>query len=185
MAQRSSRKRRKARQRAARPADAAAPLTEPGAQAPAAGGQQVARGSARGRARDDSARAALEPLADGERPLAVTIGALVAVALAIGEIVSFGLGYSPGEQGRIVRSVVVVALLSVMAIGMWRTRYWAVLGMQAVLALTIIFASVAAINALNLNAVILVVAILVPAGTLFWFLVKSMARIQMPERRGR
>jgi hypothetical protein len=30
---------------------------------------------------------------------------------------------------------------------------------------------------------VLAVAIFVAAGTLFWFLVKAMARIQMPERR--
>jgi hypothetical protein len=29
------------------------------------------------------------------------------------------------------------------------------------------------------------VAIIVAAGTLFWFMVKAMARIQMPERPGR
>ena len=34
------------------------------------------------------------------------------------------------------------------------------------------------------NAIVLVV-ILVAAGTLFWFMVKAMARIQMPERPSR
>ncbi|MGI8945524.1 MAG: hypothetical protein ACR2GL_04700, partial [Thermoleophilaceae bacterium] len=132
--------------------------------------------------RDEAARAALTPLAPGERPRAVTAGALVAATLAAAELVSFAFGYSPGEEDRIFRSVVAVGLLGTMAWGMWRTRYWAVLGMQALLGITIIGASAGAIFASNLRAVILVVAIVVPAGVLFWFLVKSMARIQMPER---
>ena len=180
MAQRSSRKRRKERRRAAakeagerRPVEAAEPGSDP-----------VARGDARGRARDEAARAALEPLAEGERPPAVTAGALVAAGLALAEVVSFALGYEPGENGRVLRSVLVVGLLGVMAWGMWRVRYWAVLGMQTLLGITIVYASAAAIFAANLNAVILVTAIIVPAGALFWFLVKAMARIQMPERPG-
>ena len=194
MAQRSSRKRRKQRRRAAgelradargeAPPTGTAPAgTSPAGTSPA-GTDSVARGYARGRARDEAARAALEPLAEGERPGAVTAGALVAAALALAEVVSFGFGYSPGEEGRIVRSVVAVGLLGTMAWGMWRTRYWAVLGMQTLLGITIVGASAAAMFAANLQAVVLVVAIVLPAGTLFWFLVKSMARIQMPERPG-
>ena len=38
------------------------------------------RGYARGRAKDEEARAALKPLAPGERPSAVTVGAVVAGA---------------------------------------------------------------------------------------------------------
>jgi hypothetical protein len=124
------------------------------------------------------------PLEPGERPVAVTVGALVAGALALAEVVAFALGYEAGENGRIIRSVLVVGLLGLMAWGMWRARYWAVLGMQTLLGITIVYASAAAMFAANLSAVLLVVAIIVPAGALFWFLVKAMARIQMPERPG-
>lgn len=108
----------------------------------------------------------------------------MAAGLAAAEVIAFGVGYSGDESGRIIRSVLVVTLLATMAWGMWRARYWAVLGMQALLAITIVFSAAAAIFAANLNAVVLVIAIMVPAATLFWFLVKSMARIQMPERPG-
>lgn len=190
MARRSSRKRRKQRRRSGDPGDQSAATSRAGA--PAASSSQggagdddvVARGYARGRARTEAARAALEPLAEGERPTAVTVGALVAGGLALAEIVSFALGYSPGENERIIRSVLVVGLLSLMAWGMWRGRYWAVLGMQTLLGITIIYASAAALFAANFRAVVLVLAILAPAGALFWFLVKAMARIQMPERPG-
>ena len=144
----------------------------------------VSRGYARGRARTEAARAALEPLAEGERPRAVTVGALVAGGLALAEVISFALGYEAGENERIIRSVLVVGLLGLMAWGMWRARYWAVLGMQTLLGITILGASVGAMFAANLRAVVLVVAIIAPAGALFWFLVKAMARIQMPERPG-
>jgi hypothetical protein len=144
----------------------------------------MARAYARGRERDEAARAELEPLAEGERPTAVTVGAVVAVALALAEIVALAIGYESGESERIVRSVLVVGVLGLMAWGMWNVRYWAVLGMQALLGITILGAAVGAMFAANLNAIVLVVAIIVPAGALFWFLVRSMARIQMPERPG-
>ena len=56
--------------------------------------------------------------------------------------------------------------------------------MQTLLALTIIFAALALIRAVDLWAAALVLIILVASSTLFWFLVKAMARIQMPERPG-
>ncbi len=186
MAQGSSRKRRKQRRKRA-PTDTPAPnaeLTETAAPEPAVQDDNVSRGYARGRAKDEAARAALKPLAEGERPRAVALGAFVAGGLALAEVIFFAIGFSPGEESRILRSVVVVALLGSMAWGMWNVRYWAVLGMQTLLGITIVFACAAAMFAANLGALVLVTAIILPAGALFWFLVKSMARIQMPERPG-
>jgi amino acid transporter len=145
----------------------------------------MGRGYARSRAKDDEARARLEPLAPGERPTAVTVGALVAVALAIANVVAMIARYDPDEARKTAGTLLVTAGLVVIAVGMWRAKYWAVLGMQSLLALTIVAAAVGSLTALNVNAVILVVAILVPACTLFWFLVKAMARIQMPARPGK
>jgi hypothetical protein len=68
---------------------------------------------------------------------------------------------------------------------MWHSRYWAVLGMQTLLALTLIAAALGLVTAENAAAMLVLVAILVLAGTLFWFMVKAMARIQMPERPSR
>ena len=67
---------------------------------------------------------------------------------------------------------------------MWKARYWAVLGMEALLALTVILATLALTGAGDVYAVLLIVVIVGSASTLFWFLVKAMARIQMPERPG-
>ena len=84
MAQRDSRKRRKQRQRAAAAVDAPAPDRAPEQQAPEGG---MARGYARGRAKDDAARAALKPLGEGERPLAVTIAGVVALVFGLANLV--------------------------------------------------------------------------------------------------
>ncbi len=68
---------------------------------------------------------------------------------------------------------------------MWHARYWAVLGMQTLLALTLIAATLGIVTAENVPAMLVLVAIIASAGTLFWFMVKAMARIQMPERPSR
>ena len=65
---------------------------------------------------------------------------------------------------------------------MWQARYWAVLGMQALLGLLIVILSLVLVTAEDVWGVLLILAIIVPAGTLFWFMVKAMARIQMPTR---
>ena len=70
------------------------------------------------------------------------------------------------------------------AFGMWRARYWAVLSLQALLAITLLYVSLfVLLSASPVEAVVLVAAVVLPAGVLFWFLVKAMARIQMPVRR--
>jgi hypothetical protein len=147
------------------------------------------RGYARARARDDAARAALKPLAPGERPAAVTVGAIAAAVLALANLIALLFGYNSGEDTLSVGSeltggIIVTVLLVVVAYGMWRARYWAVLGMQTLLALTIVVSALALLTAVSLWAALLVTIILVASGTLFWFLVKAMARIQMPERPG-
>ena len=60
---------------------------------PAANGEPVARGYARGRAKDEAARAALVPLAPGERPTAVTVGAIVAALLAAANLIAVIAGW--------------------------------------------------------------------------------------------
>jgi cation transport ATPase len=150
----------------------------------------MARGYARSRARNEEARAALEPLAPGERPAAVTVGAVAAVVLAAANLIALAAGYNAGEEtlslgSELTGSIIVTGLLLLIAYGMWKARYWAVLGMQTLLAITIIFSALALVFAVSLWAALLVLIILVLSGTLFWFLVKAMARIQMPERPGR
>jgi hypothetical protein len=161
---------------------AAAELPEPPLSEPA-----PERGYARSRARDEAARAALRPLRPGERPTAVTVGAIAAAALALANLVALAFGYNSGEDtlspgSDATGSIVAAAILLLVAFGMWKARYWGVLGMQTLLALTLIFASLGLITANTLWAAGLLVLIIAASGTLFWFLVKAMARIQMPQR---
>jgi cation transport ATPase len=169
---RTSRKRRKQRRAASAPPRP--PAAEPS-------------GYARSRAKDDAARAALKPLRQGERPAAVTVGAVVATLLAVANLVALAFGYNASEDtvspgSDVTGSILTTLIVGVVAYGMWRAKYWGVLGMQTLLALTLVMASLALVLAGSLWATLLLLLILAGAGTLFWFLIKAMARIQMPER---
>jgi len=128
------------------------------------------------------ARARLEPLAPGERPRAVTIAALLAGGLAAAEPVFFLFADVDRRAGTVIGAILFTVLLGAMAWGLWHARYWAVLGMQALLGIVLVVFGISLPLAGNLQTVLIALAVLIPAGTLFWFLVKAMARIQMPER---
>ena len=138
----------------------------------------------RGEARNAAARAELVPLREGERPTAVTVGAIVALILGLSTLVLYaaGTGLRGGGTPARVQVAFQSGIMLVMAYGMWRARYWAVLGMEALLGLVIVVFSLSAMFAENLRAVLVAAAIVLPTGTLFWYLVKGMARIQMPRR---
>jgi len=182
VSERATRKKRKERRHTASASSAPAPApsepTEPDAEG------DMTRAYARSRARDEAARAALVPLEPGERPTAVTVAAIVAMALLVANLIALFLGFDPDEPRKAIPAVLGIVILGACAWGMWRVRYWAVLGMQTIMALAVVGASIALIDAGNLLAVVLVLAIIVSCGTVFWFLVKAMARIQMPERPG-
>jgi hypothetical protein len=151
--------------------------------------------AARTEAKNEAVRDELEPLADGERPLVVTIGAVISGLVAVSSIVGYIAGVevqrfgSDGiQQGEghapIVSVIAVVALMATMAYGMWRARYWAVLGFQALLVLVLVSASLGLVQATDWLPAIATVLLIAGAGTLFYFMIKAMARIQMPERPG-
>ena len=81
--------------------------------------------------------------------------------------------------------LVFAAVMFVAAAGMWKAHYWAVLGFEFFLGLTLVFAAVSLMFAGNVLGVVYSVGILALAGTLFWKLVRAMARLQMPKRPGR
>jgi hypothetical protein len=140
---------------------------------------------ARSRARDDAARAALKPLAPGERPTAVTVGAVVALLLALSNLVSYAAGLEiDGRRPSVIGVAAYSGLMLYVAVGMWRAKYYAVLGMEALLGIIILVFSLLLIRAGDLHSALIAVVIVAAAGTLFWFLVKAMARIQMPQRPG-
>jgi hypothetical protein len=131
------------------------------------------------KSRDDLARERLVPLEPGERPLAVTVAALIAAVIAVANVIGALVGGSEAAG-----ALPFAGLMTIAAVGMWRSRYWAVLGFQVILALTavssLLFLLVAAEHALDILVALVALAV---SGTMFWFLVKALARIQMPDRR--
>jgi hypothetical protein len=114
----------------------------------------------------------------------VTVAAVVAALLVLVNITMAASGYEiQGKKPALAGVIVFTVLLGAMAWGLWRARYWAVLGMEALLGITMMLFGLALPFASNLRAVLVSLAVLIPAATLFWFLIKAMARIQMPERR--
>jgi hypothetical protein len=150
--------------------------------------------AARTEAKNQAAREALEPLEPGDRPTVVTVGAVISALIAISSIVGylagvevtkFGSdGFEQGQDKAPLLSVVsVVVLMGIMAWGMWRARYWAVLGFQALLALVLVGSSLALVQVTDWLRAGFLVALIAGAGALFFLMVKALARIQMPERR--
>jgi len=149
------------------------------------GRERMERGYAKAEQRNREAREALEPLAEGERPLVVTIGAVIAALVALSIVIGYLAGTEVnGEKPRFVQVLAPTLIMGVMAWGMWRARYWAVLGFQLILVL-LIFSAVTGllIGATSVAQVLGTVALLAAVGALFYFMVKAMARIQMPTRR--
>jgi hypothetical protein len=142
------------------------------------------RGYARGEARNAEVRERLQPLAPGERPPALVVATVLAAALAVANLAAFAAGVEvEGKQPGIVGVLLFAALMLGAAWGMWHQRYWAVLGFEALLGITVAIAALSLLVASNAAAVVLCVAIIALGGWLFWKLIRVMARLQAPERR--
>jgi hypothetical protein len=70
--------------------------------------------------------------------------------------------------------------MAMLAGGMWARRYLAVLAFEALLALAVLAFSLFLIEASNVEAVLLCVAVIAGAGWLFWKLVRVMGRLSVP-----
>lgn len=136
----------------------------------------------RGEAANEAARADLQPLAPGERPRALTIGATVALLMAAANLIAAVAGATPDQRNAASYTVVTTVLLLGAAIGMWRARYWGVLGFEAILGFQIIVLALALIRVEKWWVALIVVGVIVLLGWLFWKLVRVMARLQMPQR---
>ena len=146
--------------------------------------ERMERGYARAEERNQEVRESLEPLDEGERPLVVTIGAVLAGLICISILTGYLSGVEvEGGKPRLAQVLAPALIMGVMAWGMWRARYWAVLGFQLLLVF-LIFSAVfgLAVQASSLAEIATTLGLLVVSGTFFYFMVKAMARIQMPKR---
>jgi hypothetical protein len=189
-----SRERKRAERRKRKRRGAGLPAAEQDAEngaEPSNGGEPAGGGdpspsdlASRAEARNAAAREALEPLAEGERPTVVTLGAIASALICLSILVAYAAGAEvDGERPSVPQVIAPALLMGVMAWGMWRARYWAVLGFQAVLLFLIIAAVLGLVRAGTALQVVGNVVLISIAGAFFYFTVKALARIQMPDRR--
>jgi len=147
--------------------------------------QRMERGYARAEQRNREARESLEPLAEGERPLVVTVGAAVAGLVCVSILAGYLAGVKvEGDKPHLAQVLAPALVMGLMAWGMWRARYWAVLGFQLLLVFLIFSAVLGlAVRAASLAQFAATLGLLAVSGTFFFFMVKAMARIQMPSRK--
>ncbi len=147
--------------------------------------ERMEAGYAKAEVRNQAAREALVPLAPGERPAVVTVSAILCAIVAASILITWAAGVKVnGSHPSLGAALGPVLITGVLAWGMWRARYWAVVCFQAVLVF-LIFAAVYAllVEANSVAGFAVTLLLLAVSGTLFWLMVKAMARIQMPEQR--
>jgi hypothetical protein len=131
---------------------------------------------------EEEVRAALTPLSPDERPTPLLVAIAVCLVVALGVIVSAATVHDLSRHGGSVPGALfITALLLALALGMYRRRYWAVLGFEALLAFQIIVTSLALIIASTVLAAVICLAGVVLGGWLFWKLIRVMGRIQAGE----
>jgi hypothetical protein len=143
----------------------------------------MARGYARAREKDAAARAALVPLAPGERPWPIALSAVLAALFAVANVILVLAGWEVDGRRPIASGLIFAGVMLAAAVGMWRLKYWAVLGWEVLLGVTFVGAMLSLLRAGNAEGVLLAVAVMALTGPLFWLLIRQMARIQMPKRK--
>jgi hypothetical protein len=136
--------------------------------------------------RSGGERAAPEPFGQGERPRALSAAVGVCVVLAAAVIAGALTVHDLSRRGGSVPGAIfLAAVLAALGLGMYRRRYWAVLGFEALLAFQIIVTSLALVVASTIAAAVSCTVGVALGGWLFWKLVGVMGRIQAGERRDR
>ncbi len=118
------------------------------------------------------------------RPRAVLVAALSAAALAVANLLALVLSYDPQTPAKTAGSLAATALVATMAYGLWRARYWAVLGMETLLAITIVLSALALIRAEDWRGLLLLLSIIVASSALLWALARSLRQLELPQPPG-
>jgi hypothetical protein len=145
------------------------------------------RSGSRSAQRDAAVRATLEPLAPGERPWPIIVGAVLAALTGGVQLVLFLAGVKlkvAGTHAAAGSTIAFAFIMFVCAIGMWLLRYWAILGFMALLAIAVTNFALALLKVSSLlGFVIAVGGVLIP-GFLFYKLIRVLSRVQMPKFPG-
>lgn len=157
---------------------------------PQVGADSMSAGYAKAEVKNEKVRESLEPLKEGERPAVVTVGAVFALIVAFvlwgSAIYALITGTEVnGEKVNIAQWAFLAAIFTAMGWGMWTARYWAVLGFQMMLVLLMLAAIAGLVVAGTLVQLVSTTILLIGLALLFYFMVKAMARIQMPESPSR
>jgi hypothetical protein len=153
----------------------------------ARGRARIESGYARAEQRNQEVREQLHPLYEGERPMVVTIGAgfsaLVALIFWVSTaIAAFTNATVQGREPHPLQLAMIATVLTAMAWGMWKARYWAVLGFQMLLVIFLLAGVAGLVSATTVPQAIGTVMLVGVCLAFFIFMVKAMARIQMPHR---
>jgi len=109
------------------------------------------------------------------------VAAITALVLAIANVAFYAAGVEvQGKPPQLTGVLLFAGIMLVAAWGLWTQRYWAVLGFQALLAITVVVAALSLLVASNIPAVILCIAILAAGGWLFLKLVRVLGRMKVP-----
>jgi hypothetical protein len=171
----------RSRKRGQRQKPAAAAVGSPGASG------ARGRSGSRSAQRDAKLRATLEPLAPGERPWPIVVGAILAALTGGVQLVLFLAGVKlkvGGTHAAAGPTIVFAVVMFVCAIGMWMLRYWAVLGFMALLAIGATNFALALLKVSNALGLLIALAGITIPGFLFFKLVRVLSRIQMPKFPG-
>jgi hypothetical protein len=166
-----------------KPAAATAPATR----ADGSAGRTRQGSGGRSARRDAALRATLEPLAPGERPWPIVVGAILAALAGGVQLVLFLAGVKlkvSGAHAAAGSTIVFAVVMFVCAIGMWMLRYWAVLGFMALLAIAVTNFALALLKVSSALGLAIALGGIVIPGFLFFKLVRVLSRIQMPKFPG-
>jgi hypothetical protein len=133
-------------------------------------------------------RATLTPLSPDERPWPLVVGAILAAISGGAQLALFIFNVKlkvAGTHAQAGSTIAFGVLMFVCAIGMWMRKYWAVLGFMAILGITVCFFGLALIKASSVLGFAIGIAGVGIGGFLFYKLVRTLSRIQMPEYPGR
>lgn len=134
--------------------------------------------------REEVLRAALRPLGEDERPPALLVAIAVCVLLALAVIAGAATVHNLSRHGGSLPGGAFLAIvLLLLALGMYRRRYWSVLGFEALLAFQIIVTSLALVVASTIVAAAICALSVGLGGWLFWKLIRVMGRIQAGEHQ--